>query len=127
MIGRIPKLLTLPILALLLLPASARQADAFWGAVALSQSTGAYGISNNAINQTAARNAALALCFNTGAGDCRIQTLYRGCAAIASDVGANAYGIGLANTARQASRNAVIRCNRHAGGGCYAQGVRCNN
>lgn len=113
------------VLAFMISPSS--QASAFWGAVAISKASGAYGISFNQPSRTRARNVALNNCFNTGAGDCRIQTLFTGCAAIASDAGASAFGIGLASTVPQAQRKAVARCNRYAGGGCYAQVYRCNN
>ena len=105
------------------LPASAA---GLWGAVVLDESIGAYGISHSMGSVQAARAAAFRLCRNTGARSCRLKTDFRGCAAIATDPNAVAYGIGLANSVWQAQRNAIVKCNRYVGGGCYSAGVRCN-
>ncbi|MCT4657366.1 MAG: DUF4189 domain-containing protein [Cohaesibacter sp.] len=115
------------VIAGLALSANSAQAGYLWGAVALSQDIGAYGISSNMGDRASARRMALRLCRNQGASNCRIKADFRGCASIATDPNAIAYGIGLANSPAQAQRNAIRQCNRYAGGGCYSAGVRCND
>lgn len=113
------------LLAVLLLHPSDVHAQSHWGAVAIDEGLGAYGMSVNMPNRNSAALAALRLCRSQGAGACQLKTYFRYCAAIATDQEATAYGIGLGNTRRQAIANAVGTCNQY-GYGCYADGARCN-
>jgi Domain of unknown function (DUF4189) len=101
------------VLVALLASAGAAEARDYYGAIAYSPSTGAYGYSYDHVSRANAETAALAAC-SEHAGDCQVPVWFRNaCAALAVGNGGS-WGTGWGSSRRLAERFARRTCGEHA-------------
>lgn len=91
-------------------PAVADENSTYWGAIAYSQSTGAWGYSRRWLSEVNARRVALKNCEAEDARIVLVVGNYWCALALGDDV--SAYGTGYAKTAEQARRFALEECRK---------------
>src|SRR5262249_43526373 len=107
------RLIVPALLAALVLAASTQMCLA-WGAIAVDDEPGldpdgiGYGIISGYAIETEAINDAIDACKDEGNGDCRIVLVFRRCGAYAAST--YNYGVGTAQTLREAERQALASC-----------------
>lgn len=102
----------------------AAEAANIYGSIAFSQETGVFGYSFNWPSKSAAQRRALKYC-KPRAWDCKIVVnFYNACGALAVGDG-NGYGVGWAETRRQAERTAMANCRAYTSD-CYIKQSVCS-
>ncbi|APP74566.1 DUF4189 domain-containing protein [Xanthomonas vesicatoria] len=97
-----------------------------WGAIAGSDSTGEAGTAANKISQTEAEEAAIRQCEIGGAGDCKIDLVYRNqCAALVS--GDSGSFFQASPTEQRAIEIAKRKCAKNGGGSCKVVYSECTS